>query len=245
MRILISNDDGYLAPGIIALADALASVADIVVVAPDSNRSGASNSLSLDRPLSVTRAANGFYFVNGTPTDCVHIALTGMLDYRPDLVVSGINNGQNMGDDTLYSGTVAAATEGFLFGIPAIAFSQVHHGWEHVDAAAKLARDIVLRRFDELPSPYLVNVNIPNLPYEQLSTLTATRLGRRHQAEPVIRAQDPRGREIFWIGPPGATRDAGEGTDFHATAQGQVSITPLQVDLTHKLQLDLLAKGLS
>jgi 5'-nucleotidase len=245
MRILISNDDGYLAPGINALADALASVADIVVVAPDSNRSGASNSLSLDRPLSVTRAANGFYFVNGTPTDCVHIALTGMLDYRPDLVVSGINNGQNMGDDTLYSGTVAAATEGFLFGIPAIAFSQVHHGWEHVDAAAKLARDIVLRRFDELPSPYLVNVNIPNLPYEQLSTLTATRLGRRHQAEPVIRAQDPRGREIFWIGPPGATRDAGEGTDFHATAQGQVSITPLQVDLTHKLQLALLAKGLS
>lgn len=245
MRILISNDDGYLAPGINALADALAAVADTVVVAPDSNRSGASNSLSLDRPLTVTRAANGFYFVNGTPTDCVHIALTGMLDYRPDLVVSGINNGQNMGDDTLYSGTVAAATEGFLFGIPAIAFSQVNYGWENIDAAARLARDIVLRRFDELPSPYLLNVNIPNLPYEQLTTLTATRLGRRHQAEPVIRAQDPRGREIFWIGPPGATRDAGEGTDFHATAQGQVSITPLQVDLTHKLQLDLLAKGLS
>ena len=245
MRILISNDDGYLAPGINALADALASVADIVVVAPDSNRSGASNSLSLDRPLSVTRAANGFYFVNGTPTDCVHIALTGMLDYRPDLIVSGINNGQNMGDDTLYSGTVAAATEGFLFGIPAIAFSQVEYGWAHVDSAAKVARDLVLRRFDELPSPYLLNVNIPNLPYEQLTTMAATRLGRRHQAEPVIRAQDPRGREIFWIGPPGATRDAGEGTDFHATTQGQVSITPLQIDLTHKLQLDLLAKGLA
>lgn len=245
MRILISNDDGYLAPGINALADALASVADIVVVAPDSNRSGASNSLSLDRPLSVTRAANGFYFVNGTPTDCVHIALTGMLDYRPDLIVSGINNGQNMGDDTLYSGTVAAATEGFLFGIPAIAFSQVEYGWAHIDSAAKVARDLVLRRFDELPSPYLLNVNIPNLPYEQLTTFAATRLGRRHQAEPVIRAQDPRGREIFWIGPPGATRDAGEGTDFHATTQGQVSITPLQIDLTHKLQLDLLAKGLA
>lgn len=245
MRILISNDDGYLAPGINALADALAAVADIVVVAPDSNRSGASNSLSLDRPLTVTQAANGFYFVNGTPTDCVHIALTGMLDYRPDLVVSGINNGQNMGDDTLYSGTVAAATEGFLFGIPAIAFSQVNYGWKHVDAAARLARDLVLRRFDELPTPYLLNVNIPNLPYEELTTLTATRLGRRHQAEPVIRSQDPRGREIFWIGPPGATRDAGEGTDFHATAQGQVSITPLQIDLTHKLQLDLLTKGLS
>ena len=244
MRILISNDDGYLAPGIEALADALAAVADIVVVAPDSNRSGASNSLSLDRPLQVNRAANGFYFVNGTPTDCVHVALTGLLDYRPDLVVSGINNGQNMGDDTLYSGTVAAATEAYLFGIPAIAFSQVEHGWAHVDAAAKLARDIVLRRFDELPAPYLLNVNIPNLPYGELTRLAATRLGRRHQSEGVIRAQDPRGREIFWIGPPGAQRDAGEGTDFHATSCGMVSITPLQVDLTHPTQLALLAKGL-
>jgi 5'-nucleotidase len=245
MRILISNDDGYLAPGINALADALAAVADIVVVAPDSNRSGASNSLSLDRPLSVQKAANGFFFVNGTPTDCVHVALTGMLDYRPDLVVSGINNGQNMGDDTLYSGTVAAATEAYLFGIPAIAFSQVSPGWAHVDAAARVARDIVMRRFDMLASPYLLNVNIPNLPYEQLGTVSATRLGRRHQAEPVIRALDPRGREIFWIGAPGACRDAGEGTDFYATAQGQVSVTPLQVDLTHKEQLALLARGLA
>ena len=244
MRILISNDDGYLAPGLKALAEALASIAEIVVVAPDSNRSGASNSLSLDRPLSVQQAANGFYFVNGTPTDCVHVALTGMLDYRPDLVVSGINNGQNMGDDTLYSGTVAAATEAYLFGIPAIAFSQVDHGWEHVDAAARLAREIVLRGFGELPSPYLVNVNIPNLPYEALGKLRATRLGRRHQAEPVIRAKDPRGREIFWIGPPGACLDAGEGTDFHATAHGEVSLTPLQIDLTHKTQLALLERGL-
>ncbi|HAT30515.1 MAG TPA: 5'/3'-nucleotidase SurE [Janthinobacterium sp.] len=244
MKILISNDDGYLAPGIAALADALAAIADIVVVAPDSNRSGASNSLSLDRPLSVQRAANGFYFVNGTPTDCVHVALTGMLAEKPDLVVSGINNGANMGDDTLYSGTVAAATEGYLFGIPAIAFSQVEHGWAHIDAAARLARDIVLRRFEELQQPYLLNVNIPNLPYEQLNRVLATRLGRRHSAEPVIRAQDPRGREIFWIGPPGATRDAGEGTDFHATAQGQVSITPLQIDLTHKTQLAALATAL-
>jgi 5'-nucleotidase len=245
MRILISNDDGYLAPGLNALADALAAIADIVVVAPDSNRSGASNSLSLDRPLSVQQAANGFYFVNGTPTDCVHVALTGMLDYRPDLIVSGINNGQNMGDDTLYSGTVAAATEGYLFGIPAIAFSQVAHGWEHIDAAARVARDIVQRRFDGLPSPYLLNVNIPNLPYEALTTIRATRLGRRHQAEPVIRAQDPRGREIFWIGPPGACLDAGEGTDFHAAAQGHVSITPLQIDLTHKTQLEILARSLA
>jgi 5'-nucleotidase len=245
MRILISNDDGYLAPGISALAEALAAVADIVVVAPDSNRSGASNSLSLDRPLSVQQASNGFYFVNGTPTDCVHVALTGMLDYRPDLVVSGINNGPNMGDDTLYSGTVAAATEGYLFGIPAIAFSQAEYGWTNLDAAARVARDIVLRRFDELASPWLLNVNIPNLPYDQLGAVTATRLGRRHQAEPVIRARDPRGREIFWIGPPGATRDAGEGTDFYAIAHGRVSVTPLQVDLTHKVQLEQLARGLA
>src|SRR6476659_5200195 len=173
MKILISNDDGYLAPGLAALADAMAAIADILVVAPDSNRSGSSNSLTLDRPLSVQRAANGFYFVNGTPSDCVHIALTGMLDFTPDLVVSGINNGQNMGDDTLYSGTVAAATEGFLFGIPAIAFSQVHSGWAEVESAARVARDIVLRRFETLESPFLLNVNIPNLPYEQMGPLTA------------------------------------------------------------------------
>lgn len=245
MRILISNDDGYLAPGINALAEALAPIAEIVVVAPDSNRSGASNSLSLDRPLSVHKAANGFYFVNGTPTDCVHIALTGMSDAPPDLVVSGINNGQNMGDDTLYSGTVAAATEAYLFGIPAIAFSQVNAGWAHVDAAARVAREIVERRFEMLERPFLLNVNIPNLPYEQIGPLTPTRLGRRHQAEPVIRSHDPRGREIYWIGAPGACRDAGEGTDFHATAQGRVSVTPLQVDLTHKSQLEQLAQGLA
>ena len=245
MRILISNDDGYLAPGLLALADALASVAEIVVVAPDSNRSGASNSLSLDRPLSVQQAPNGFYFVNGTPSDCVHIALTGLLANPPDLVVSGINNGQNMGDDTLYSGTVAAATEAYLFGIPAIAFSQVDFGWAHVDAAARVARDIVLNKRQALPAPYLLNVNIPNRPYEQLATLRATRLGRRHQSEPVLRAQDPRGRDMYWIGPPGACKDAGPGTDFHATAQGEISITPLQVDLTHREQLDALARGLA
>src|SRR3954453_14021733 len=167
MKILVSNDDGYLAPGLIALADALVPIADITVVAPDSNRSGSSNSLSLDRPLSVYRAENGFYFVDGTPSDCVHVALTGLLSFKPDLVVSGINQGQNMGDDTLYSGTVAAATEGFLFGIPAIAFSQVEHGWTHLDSAAKVAREVVERRFDALPKPYLLNVNIPNLPYEK------------------------------------------------------------------------------
>jgi 5'-nucleotidase len=244
MKILISNDDGYLAPGINALAEALAPIAEIVVVAPDSNRSGSSNSLTLDRPLSVYRAANGFYFINGTPSDCVHIALTGVLPFRPDLVVSGINQGQNMGDDTLYSGTVAAATEGFLFGIPAIAFSQVHHGWAHLDAAARMARKIVERRFEELQSPYLLNVNIPNLPYEELKPALATRLGKRHESEPVVRTQDPHGREIFWIGPVGKARDAGEGTDFHATANGHVSITPLQIDLTHTAQLNVLKGAL-
>ena len=245
MKILISNDDGYLAPGIIALADALAPIAEIVVVAPDSNRSGSSNSLTLDRPLSVQRAENGFYFVNGTPSDCVHIALTGLLNFRPDLIVSGINQGQNMGDDTLYSGTVAAATEGFLFGIPAIAFSQLHKGWDELETAAKVAREIVERRFGNLPQPYLLNVNIPNLPYDQLKPIVATRLGKRHESEAVIKDKDPHGRDIYWIGPPGAARYAGEGTDFHATANGHVSITPLQIDLTHAAQLAALRKDLS
>ncbi|MDY7547643.1 5'/3'-nucleotidase SurE [Glaciimonas sp. CA11.2] len=245
MKILISNDDGYLAPGIIALANALTPIAEIVVVAPDSNRSGSSNSLTLDRPLSVHRAENGFYFINGTPSDCVHIALTGMLNFRPDLIVSGINQGQNMGDDTLYSGTVAAATEGFLFGIPSIAFSQVSKGWEELDAAAKVAREIVERRFATMPQPYLLNVNIPNLPYHQLKPALATRLGKRHVSESVIKTQDPHGREIYWIGPAGAAKDASEGTDFHAIAKGHVSITPLQIDLTHAMQLAALTKDLS
>lgn len=245
MKILVSNDDGYLAPGIQALADALAAIADITVVAPDSNRSGSSNSLTLDRPLTVVRSANGVYSINGTPSDCVHVALTGILDERPDLIVSGINQGQNMGDDTLYSGTVAAATEGFLFGIPAIAFSQVRHGWEHLDAAARVARELVLRRFDELPAPYLLNVNIPNLPYEELGPVVATRLGKRHESEKVIRQRDPHGREIFWIGPAGQARDAGEGTDFFATAAGNISVTPLQIDLTHATHLATLRKAFS
>lgn len=245
MKILISNDDGYLAPGLVALADVLSAIAEITVVAPDSNRSGSSNSLTLDRPLWVERAANGFYYVNGTPSDCVHIALTGLLPDRPDLIVSGINQGQNMGDDTLYSGTVAAATEGFLFGIPAIAFSQLHKGWAELDAAARVARDIVERQFDALPKPYLLNVNIPNLPYAELKPSVATRLGKRHMSEPVYKMQDPHGKDMYWIGPAGAVRDAGAGTDFHATALGHVSITPLQIDLTHASQLDNLKKALA
>jgi 5'-nucleotidase len=244
MQILISNDDGYLAPGLVALADALGAIADITVIAPDSNRSGSSNSLTLDRPLSVHRAANGFYFVNGTPSDCVHLALTGILTEKPDLVVSGINQGQNMGDDTLYSGTVAAATEGYLFGIPAIAFSQVEHGWQHLDAAAQVARDLVERRFHGLQKPYLLNVNIPNRPYAELTSIVPTRLGRRHVSEPVIKTLDPHGREIYWVGPTGAAKDAGEGTDFHAAKQGWVSVTPLQIDLTHAAQLAALKEDL-
>lgn len=245
MKILVSNDDGYLAPGLIALAEALRPIAEIVVVAPDSNRSGSSNSLTLDRPLSVYRADNGFYFVNGTPSDCVHVALTGVLSFRPDLIVSGINQGQNMGDDTLYSGTVAAAIEGFLFGVPAIAFSQVEKGWAHLDSAARIAREIVERDFHMLQKPYLLNVNIPNLPYDRIKGITPTRLGKRHQSEPVIPMRDPQGREIFWIGSCGKEKDAGAGTDFHATANGFVSITPLQIDLTHTAQLDELRKGLT
>jgi 5'-nucleotidase len=245
MKILISNDDGYLAPGINALADQLATIADIVVVAPDSNRSGSSNSLTLDRPLRVVKAANGFYSINGTPTDCVHIALTGMLEEKPDMVVSGINQGQNMGDDTLYSGTVAAATEGFLFGIPAIAFSQVDHGWFNLDAAARAAKDFVMRRLDQLQRPFLLNVNIPNLPYEKLQRVVPTRLGKRHESEPVIRTSDPHGNEIFWIGPAGKAKEAGEGTDFHATANGCISVTPLQIDLTHTNQLERLRQALA
>jgi len=245
MKILISNDDGYLAPGIIALAEALAPIADITVVAPDSNRSGSSNSLTLDRPLWVEQAANGFYYLNGTPSDCVHIALRGLMDGTPDLIVSGINQGQNMGEDTLYSGTVAAATEGYLFGIPAIAFSQLHKGWRELDAAARVAREIVERGFDALPKPYLVNVNIPNLPFERIKGYRAARLGRRHVCQPVNRLTDPFGRDLYWLGPPAGAMDGGEGTDFHATEQDYVAITPLQVDLTHVGQLADLKKALS
>lgn len=246
MHILVSNDDGYLAEGIRKLNAALAGLARTTVMAPDRNRSGASNSLTLDVPLRVFQSEPGVHYVaGGTPTDCVHIAISGYFDFEFDLVCSGINDGANLGDDTLYSGTVAAATEGYLFGIPAIAFSQGAFGWEHIDAAARHARDIIVQYMETLPAPYLLNVNIPNLPYEQLLPPVATRLGRRHQAEPVIRAQDPRGKEIFWIGPPGATKDAGEGTDFYACANGRTSITPLQIDLTHKTQLDVLAKVLA
>ncbi|MCE2970351.1 MAG: 5'/3'-nucleotidase SurE [Burkholderiales bacterium] len=245
MRILVANDDGYLAPGLAALVDALRPLGEVTVVAPEQNHSGASNSLTLSRPLTVARADNGFFFVNGTPTDCVHIALTGLLAHKPDLVVSGINNGQNMGDDTLYSGTVAAAMEGYLFGIPSLAFSHVDKGHAHLDAAARVAADLV-ERFARRPlsGAWLLNVNIPNLPYADLRGATTTRLGKRHASEPVIQTTNPRGETIYWIGPAGAARDAGPGTDFHAVAAGQVSVTPLQIDLTHGAQLEPLSAWL-
>ena len=243
MKILISNDDGYLAPGLLALADIMSKIAEVTVVAPERNRSGASNALTLDKPLSVSRAGANVFFVDGTPSDCVHVALTGLLDFRPDLVLSGINQGQNMGDDTLYSGTVAAATEGYLFGIPSIAFSQVDKGWDHLEDAAKFALNLVQRKLDMLDQPYLLNVNIPNCPFAELKGVQVTRLGKRHQSEPVIKSADPRGNPIYWIGPSGEAKDGGEGTDFHAVGQRYVSVTPLQIDLTHNRQLDILKKA--
>ncbi|MDY0746639.1 5'/3'-nucleotidase SurE [Paucibacter sp. R3-3] len=233
MRILIANDDGCLAPGLHALVKACEGLGEIDVIAPEQNASGTSNSLTLSRPLSVYTAANGFRYVNGTPSDSVHVALTGLLDYKPDLVLSGINNGANMGDDTLYSGTVAAATEGYLFGIPSIAFSQAEKGWVELEAAAAAARKIVEEVIaGGLGHPFLLNVNIPNRADAASLPRRITRLGRRHASEAVIRQKSPRGETIYWIGPAGDAREAGEGTDFHATANGQISITPLQVDLT-------------
>ncbi len=235
MKILISNDDGFRAPGLEALYDALKDVADVEVVAPEHNNSAKSNALTLHTSLYVHRAPNGFRYVNGTPADCVHIALTGLLGYRPDLVVSGINNGANMGDDTIYSGTVGAAMEGFLFGIPSIAFSQVERDWLHLDAAAVKVRELVVQMSEQNligAAPWLLNVNIPNLPLDQMGHVKLCRLGRRHAAEAVITQQSPRGETMYWIGAAGAVKDDAEGTDFHATAQGHIAITPLKVDLT-------------
>jgi len=238
MRILLSNDDGYFAPGLEALAAALAGLGEIVVVAPEQNRSGASNSLTLDRPLFLKEASSGFYFVNGTPTDCVHLAVTGMLEYLPDIIVSGINLGANMGDDTIYSGTVAAATEGFLLGIPSIAISLTSFEGRHFSTAGRVARELVERFIaDPIREPVLLNVNVPDLPYGELAGTEVTRLGRRHKAEPVVRMTSPRNETVYWVGAAGAAADAGPGTDFNATERGCVSITPLQIDLTHNAQL--------
>jgi len=233
MRILVSNDDGYHAPGLLRLAAALGELAEIAVVAPDRDRSGASNSLSLKNPLYVTRHDPGFYSVEGTPTDCVHVAITGLLDQEPDMVVSGINSGANLGDDVIYSGTVAAAMEGRFLGLPAIAISQNSFQPAHLDTAARVAVWLVRRLREKLlPPDTILNVNVPDLPWEQLAGFQATRLGHRHKSEPVIQSIDPRGRPIYWVGPSGPEQDAGPGTDFHAVRAGYVSITPLQVDLT-------------
>lgn len=246
MRILVSNDDGYQAPGLLRLVAALRELADITVVAPDRDRSGASNSLSLKNPLYVTRQENGFYSVEGTPTDCVHLAITGLLDHEPDMVVSGINSGANLGDDVIYSGTVAAATEGRFLGLPAIAISQAALQPRHFDTAARVAVGLVQRlREQPLPPEIILNVNVPDLPWEALAGFQVTRLGHRHKAEPVIETTDPRGRPIYWVGPSGPEQDAGPGTDFHAARAGYVSITPLQVDLTHHRALGSVTEWLS
>lgn len=239
MHILLSNDDGYQAPGIICLAEALSSIARVTVVAPDRNRSGASNSLTLDRPIRADNQDNGFVSVDGTPTDCVHLAITGLLREQPDMVIAGINAGANLGDDVLYSGTVAAATEGRFLGLPAIAVSLASMHQRHYPTAASVTVDL-LRRLgvEPLPTDTILNVNVPDVPESMLEGVQATRLGHRHQAEPIIRSEDPRGRPLYWVGPPGVEQDAGPGTDFHAVNSGFVSVTPLQVDLTRHRMLE-------
>ena len=238
MRILISNDDGYFAPGLNILAEHLAEIAEITVVAPERNRSGASNSLTLDRPLSVKKASNGFFYVNGTPTDCVHIALTGLMDIMPDMVISGINDGANMGDDTIYSGTVAAAMEGYLLGIPSFAISMSQHNATHFETAARVTVELVQQYLsDNFNSPTLLNINVPDVPYDELQGRTVTRLGKRHKAEPVIQLKTPRNETVYWVGAAGKPNDGGEGTDFYAVMHNIVSISPIQVDLTKHSQM--------
>lgn len=236
MYILLSNDDGYLAEGLSALANALGQHAKIVVVAPDKNRSAASNSLTLEMPLRASMADNGFIKVDGTPTDCVHLAITGLLEQEPDMVFAGINHGGNLGDDVLYSGTVAAATEGRFLGLPAVAISLAGNGNGEVtrfDTAATVAVTLLNQLIDKpLPKDTILNVNVPDIAINDLKGYQATRLGQRHKAETVIKGKDPRGRELYWVGPPGAEQDAGEGTDFYAISTGYVSVTPLQLDLT-------------
>lgn len=245
MQILLSNDDGYQAPGLRALYDAISEIADTVVVAPDRDRSGASNSLTLEQPIRARNAENGFVRVEGTPTDCVHLAITGLLEQEPDMVVSGINAGPNMGDDVLYSGTVAAATEGRFLGYPAIAVSIASHAPRYFETAARVTLGLVQRLFEQpIAADSILNINVPDLPLEELQGTVATRLGHRHKAEPVVKSEDPRGRPIYWVGPAGAEQDAGPGTDFHAVRNGYVSVTPLQVDLTRHQSLPALARWL-
>ena len=243
MEILLSNDDGVRAPGLRALAEALGALGQVTVVAPDRNRSGASNSLTLEQPIRAQTEADGFVCVEGTPTDCVHLAITGLLETEPDMVVSGINAGSNLGDDVLYSGTVAAAMEGRFLGLPAMAISLAGTELVHYDTAARVAARLVQRLTDDpLPADTLLNVNVPDRPFDELAGYRVARLGHRHKAEPVIRSTDPRGRPIYWVGPPGGEEDAGPGTDFDAIRQGYVSLTPIQVDLTRHEALDGLTR---
>ncbi|RYU62998.1 5'/3'-nucleotidase SurE [Methylolobus aquaticus] len=245
MHILLSNDDGYAAPGLIALAEALRPLVDLTVVAPERNRSGASNSLTLERPLRVAAAPNGFIKVDGTPTDCVHLAITGLLEREPDMVFAGINHGANLGDDVIYSGTVAAATEGRFLGLPAVAISLGSSNPTHFDTAARVAVNLLERVLkDPLPPDTILNVNVPDIPYAELRGFQATRLGQRHKAEPVIRSLDPRGREIYWVGSAGPEQDAGPGTDFFAVRSHYVSVTPLQIDLTRYERVPLISEWL-
>ena len=233
MKILVSNDDGYLARGINALAEALSVIADVTVVAPDRNHSGASNSLTLHSPLRVHKVEEKRYFVNGTPSDCVHLALSGFLDEDPDIVVSGINHGANLGDDVIYSGTVAAAMEGRFLGLPAIAVSLVGRHASHFDTAARVAADLVTKlQTDPLPNDIMLNVNVPDVAFDELTGLESTRLGFRHRSEPLVKQKDPHGRSIYWIGPAGEGQDAGAGTDFEAIERRAVAVTPIKVDLT-------------
>lgn len=246
MKILVSNDDGVYAPGISALAEALALDNDVTVVAPDRNKSGASNSLTLDRPLRVTKTTNGYFSVTGTPTDCVHIAITGLLDYEPDMVMSGINEGSNMGDDVIYSGTVAAATEGRSLGFPAMAFSLAGPNFDYYDTAAKVALKLLAHvQAHPLAPDTILNINIPDLPFSELKGYHITRLGARHRAEPVVKSKDPRGRPIYWVGASGPEEDAGLGTDFYAVRNGFVSITPLQIDLTRHSAMEPLKEWIA
>ena len=246
MKILISNDDGYQADGIAALAAALGEVATIDVVAPDRDRSGASNSLTLDSPIRARVGDNGYTYVDGTPTDCVHLAITGLLDREPDMVVAGINAGANLGDDVLYSGTVAAAVEGRFLGFPAIAVSLATEKPTHFETAARITVDLVQQVMGGLlPADTILNVNVPDVPWDELKGMQATRLGRRHKSEPVVKMNDPRGRPVYWVGPCGAEQDAGPGTDFYAVRSGYVSVTPLDVDLTRYDAIDKLANWLS
>lgn len=239
-KILLSNDDGYRAKGLKALREGLTGLADLTVVAPDRNKSGASNSLTLDAPLRLGKAEEGVFFVTGTPTDCVHMAISGLFEHEFDMVVSGINDGENLGDDSLYSGTIAAAVEGRFLGLPTLAFSLVRgEGTMHFATAAHVARCVVERLMSEpLSQSMILSVNVPNVPLDQLRGIVTTRLGHRHRSEKIIKAKDPRGRPIYWVGSAGPGQDAGPGTDFHAVAEGYASVTPLQVDLTRHAALD-------